>query len=324
MRKYYSTFAAGFENLAARFLEADLPGVKNIKKMEGALAYEADAEPDDIKAAKYFKNTFAVLREFAGKSLEEMGAMIGGAAAPKAARTFKLVVSDSGELVSMDGAAKAKLVDSIGRQSGLSYRVGAGDIEYWLLRRADGSGFFMRRLTKTHAAPAAGELEPHVAMLLVRASEPVSGEKFIDPFCGHGSIPLARSRIGKYRAIFALDIDAQEICALRSRIRALKNARVKKSLFVKHLDFFENRFIKKYADAIVTDPPWGKYGRVDADFYGRMMIEMERILRPGGKLVILTAREIKLPLPPLLEEKESHDVLIHGKKASVRLFARVR
>jgi 16S rRNA G966 N2-methylase RsmD len=323
MTRYFSTFASGFEGLTKRFLTADLADAVNIEKLDGALIYETNAVPRDIRAVKYFKNSFIVLETFSNvRNIEEMAsrAIVKNIKTPPLARTFRVVFSDANELVSIDGATKAKLIDEIHAQIKLSYRATTADIEFMMLRRDNGAGFFLQRITKNTTSPAAGELEPHIAIMLSRITNPSADDIFIDSFCGHGAIALARAQMASYRGIFAMDIDAKLTNELKSKIRGIKNSKIQKSFFVKTGDFLRNQFDDNVADAIATDPPWGMHQKIDTDFYARAMSEFARILKSGGRLVILTAREITLPTHPKLTPIETFDVLIHGKKATVHIY----
>ena len=325
MPKYYSSFATGFENLAREFLSADVP-LNDAKVLEGALVYDTPVKPDIIREIKYFKNSFLVLDIADGfKNLEEFAAAIAEDMpkihAPWGARTFHISFAEQNQPVAINNDLKAKLVDAIKLRTRLRFCSGHGHVEFYFSVRADGQGFFMQKLTKAPAA-AKGELEPHVAALLACASAPKDDDIFIDPFCGSGAIPMMRARIAKYRGIFAVDINPDLIAALRLRARSIKNSKIQKSFFIKIGDFFENKFEDNFADAIVTDPPWGLHQEIGGDFYARTMPEFARILKPCGRLVLLTARDTEIPASPALQGDAQYDVLIHGRKATLRIFTK--
>ena len=316
--KYFSAFAAGFDPLVARYLAADFPDAK-IETLGGAVVWESAATPDEVKKIKYFKNSFIIAEEFpAVKNVEEVAARAGAKniRAPKFARTFGIVFGNGGELVQIDGNVKAALVDRIAAAIKLKYRATAADVEFQIVLRNDGRAFLLQRITRAIAVPA-GELEPATAAIIARATEPAASDVFIDPFCGGGSIPLARAAIAPFRGIFACDLDAR----LRAKVRAIKNARIQKSFFVKSADFFENKFDDNFADAIATDPPWGGHQKIDANFYDRAMTEFGRILKPGGRLAILISREIVMPAndEPGHPAKESPDIIRSGDRNKIML-----
>jgi SAM-dependent methyltransferase len=325
MPKYYSSFAAGFENLASEFLAADIP-LDNVQILQGALVYDTPAKPDVIREIKYFKNSFLVLDMADGfKSLTAFTTAIAENTpkihAPWKARTFHIVQMEYNTPVAISNDLKAKLIDAIKLRTRLRYCSGHGHVEFWISLRKDGTGFFMQKISKS-PNPAAGELEPHIAALLARASAPKEDDVFIDPFCGSGAIPLARARMMPYRGIFAVDINPDLIAALRLKAKSIKNSKVQKSFFIKIGDFLENKFDDDFADAIVTDPPWGLHMEIDTDFYVRIFAEFARILKPGGRLVTLTARDTEIPAQPALLMHAQYDVLIHGRKATLRIFVK--
>jgi len=86
-----------------------------------------------------------------------------------------------------------------------------------------------------------------------------------------------------------------------------------------HLERYEDGAIHK----IVTDPPWGHFAHAEmpiAELYRAMLAEFARILRPGGKLVILTAEP--LPGEERLALVQKFNILVSGKKASVYVMER--
>ncbi len=83
--------------------------------------------------------------------------------------------------------------------------------------------------------------------------------------------------------------------------------------------------LSRYEDAsihkIVTDPPWGQFKELPvAEFYPAMLKEFARVLRSGGKLVILTAENLTLDERFTLSKK--FNILVSGKKAAVYVMER--
>jgi tRNA G10 N-methylase Trm11 len=208
-------------------------------------------------------------------------------------------------------------------------------IELWCLHRREGTGFFMMRLTK-HATTTRmlhkGELRPELASLLCALSEPHDRDVFVDPFCGYGSIPLARARLAPYKTIHASDNDLDKINYLRKKLRTGATRYPSGSFQVNCGDALSrNTFRNDSVDKIVTDPPWGIFDdtqTVDIDrLYHDMLKECMRILKPGGILVILTARKELLSHcmqhhRGTLGVTDTYHILVSGKKAVVYKLAK--
>jgi len=84
---------------------------------------------------------------------------------------------------------------------------------------------------------------------------------------------------------------------------------------------YEDGFI----DKIVTDPPWGLYGEMDisiSDFYTLMFKELNRVLKQGGFIIILTSQrdtmeDVLSTFSKNVSLLEKYDILVSGKKASI-------
>jgi tRNA G10 N-methylase Trm11 len=67
----------------------------------------------------------------------------------------------------------------------------------------------------------------------------------------------------------------------------LKN---KRNCTVKKWDARKLPIDDNFVDAVVTDPPWGEYEKIDVPrFYDEFIGEAARILRPGGSFVFLSS-----------------------------------
>jgi tRNA G10 N-methylase Trm11 len=185
------------------------------------------------------------------------------------------------------------------------------------------TGFFMLRITKNKKKLDKGELRPELTNLLCRLSVPGENDVFLDPFCGSGAIPLERSRIADFKGIFASDRDENLIKELKNKIKKMKTSKIQKSFFIKNLDFFNNTFDDNFFDTIVTDPPWGIYEKIDENFYPNFLKNSYRILKPGGKLILLSARKEYFAKESIADNfvlETSFDILVSGKKAGVYLL----
>ena len=88
-------------------------------------------------------------------------------------------------------------------------------------------------------------------------------------------------------------------------------------------DVFELSYIQDNSiDSIITDPPWGLWENIPdiEDFYNRMFVSFKRVLKPNGKMTILTARTVEFENAVKnagLTIQDSLHTLVNGKKATL-------
>ncbi|MDR2078028.1 MAG: methyltransferase [Rickettsiales bacterium] len=338
MTVYFSTFTAGFSALILDLMKRDIEKAKNIEIFDGGVVYESDVDPGDIGKIKYFNNSFIVLRKYrydTNPSTEVLNRIIcdllnskKGLSIPSTAmKSFKVLSSLENTLAKVDGKLMYHLVEFLKNKTGKSYNSNSADSEFWILYRSEMVGFFMLRITQNKKKLKKGELRPELTNLLCELSEPEEDDVFIDPFCGSGAIALERSRMLNFRGIFASDGDENLISALRNKIKKMKASKIQKSFFVKKLDFFANSFDDDFFDTMVTDPPWGIYENIEEDFYPKFLEEASRILKPNGKLVLLTAKKEYFYGDSRIGNfflKKHFDILVSGKKTGVYLLIKSR
>jgi 23S rRNA G2445 N2-methylase RlmL len=139
-------------------------------------------------------------------------------------------------------------------------------------------------------ATIAGSLKPTVAAAMVRIGGFAPGAHILDPLCGAGTIPLEAALMG-LEAIGG-DQDPAALDAARQN-RAAANVRIELEQWDARALPLENDAV----DGVVCNLPWGRQIAVEdhlAAFYKRCLGEMARVVRPDGRLVLLTS------LAPLL------------------------
>jgi len=334
LKLYYSTFIPGLLEPVQEALRADLPDSRILLALDGLVAYESEAKAGDIEKLSFVTNSFQVLRHFEGLDLAAMAnGVVSGpelnfpVPLPRGG-TFRVIPSVANQLVAIDNGVLQLIERKICQKTGLRPNRSKPDFEFWLVQRSEGHGFFSLRLSHHKAYDKVlqkGELRPELANILCRLSDPQPKELFLDPFAGSGAIPIQRAAGFPEGLVIASDRDERAVELLRNRIRELG---LKKRVVVRRDDALH---LERYQDGsihtIVTDPPWGHFATTEtpiADFYRDMLREFLRVLRPDGKLVVLTAETVALERA--LEQcfglslLRRFQILLSGKKASVYVF----
>ncbi len=133
------------------------------------------------------------------------------------------------------------------------------------------------------------------ARMLVNLSAPLPGERFLDPFCGTGAIPIEAALVGA-RA-FGMDADPEMVeGARKNAVFAGANVVFRVGDARRIGETFPAPF-----DAIATDLPYGRSSRVLGSdmktLYMDAFHSMHGALRRGRFCVVVADRDI----PPLLE-----------------------
>ncbi|CAJ0603516.1 unnamed protein product [Cylicocyclus nassatus] len=124
-------------------------------------------------------------------------------------------------------------------------------------------------------------------------AEPAEGEVIIDPMCGGGSIPLEGALAFPGCLFIGADIHpkALERCLANKRNCAQHLYQGTSKLEFLCCDATELPLRDNSVDAIITDLPFGKkIGSVEDNriLYPRLLIEWERLVKPNGRLVVMT------------------------------------
>ncbi len=334
---YLSTFISGLQKPVEKLLKQNLGVLKIHLLLDGLVLYETNEDVKRIQKLRFLNNTFLVLKKFEKlpnrekafdymlQQISKLNLNVGLKNFLPNAKTFRIIASDENEFVSVDKKLLAQVERKIISLKGMRLRVDPHrpQAEFWFLRRSENIGFFMLRLTKniTNKKLPAGELRPELAYILCYLSEPDKSDIFLDPFAGHGAIPIERAKNFSYNMIFASDNNKGFRQIIRDRIKTKK---VNKTIIPKMLDAlnmkaFEDGFISK----IVTDPPWGLYEDIKdiSAFYASMMKEFVRVLKSGGIIVLLTARkdefEKVISKHSDLDLLEKYEILVSGKKSAI-------
>jgi tRNA (guanine6-N2)-methyltransferase len=167
-----------------------------------------------------------------------------------------------------------------------------------------------RRPYKQHHLP--GSLKPPVAAAMIQLAGLQPGQIMLDPFCGAGTI--------------VIEAVLQGIVAVGGDVLAdaVKIAQADLPIEASHAAFFQwdaqrLPFADSSADSVISNLPWGKQVSLTDDLptlYRASFAEMQRIVKPGGSIVLLTNQ------PELLEHVPDSqiEISLFGETPTIARF----
>ena len=176
---------------------------------------------------------------------------------------------------------------------------------------------------KEDSVPAS--LKPTVAHAMVLLSRPRLDDIVVDPMCGAGTLIIERAMAGRYRQLVAGDVDVNAVHATTRNVGPRY-----KPLTIFRWDARALPLADGSVTAVLTNMPFGKqvgshHGNVT--LYPRLLAEWARVVRPPGRLVLLTSER------DLIERAVSEDrrlrisrrlsVVVRGLPATIYVLARV-
>jgi tRNA G10 N-methylase Trm11 len=334
MNTYFSTFIPGFSQIIQDSLPQILEDVTVTLNLDGLIVYQTSSNPEKVKDLRFFNNTYILLNKFEKPDHNPIERMIYlvlqspnleaqiSEYTQNKTKGFRVVISKENQNIRVKNDILIRLEERIQKIRGLSVNKSKASLELWFLSRDEGHGFFGIRITKPTIEDKkveAGELKPELSHLLCLLSEPDRSDIFLDPFCGHGAIPLERASFFPYKQILTGDMDPKTIDRFRLKTKKFTKKIVTGRWDATNLHSFDDESITK----IVTDPPWGFYTGKHLNlpvFYTKMLTEFSRVLKKDGITVILVAQkqifETALKSVPSLLLVSRSDILVSGKKAA--------
>ncbi|MFC1717448.1 methyltransferase domain-containing protein [Candidatus Poribacteria bacterium] len=310
--RYYTQVVPGLERVAWKEIRAKLDDVELIAEEKGRLLFRYAGDPRDLLYLRSVENAYAFIRHIRGvtrsrKSLGEVFKRVKSAdvqtamalhkrahrSKGKKRLTFRVITSKLGRhnfrRVDLQQAAETALVDKYGwrinRQNPtLEFRMDLEESDALFgLRLTDETT--RQRSYKIAHLPAS--LKPTVAYCMVLLSEPSPTDVFVDPMCGAGTIPIERAFFGPYDKITGGDISEDIVMSAKSNVEASR-----RSIDLELWNVSAMPLPDHSVDRIVCNLPFGK--RIGSQtenqrLYSSFFKEMVRVLKPGGKAVLLTS-----------------------------------
>ncbi len=218
---------------------------------------------------------------------------------PKGKPTYRLVTQMTGEHGYRRTDAREALADGLAGKLPSSWRPAEehAAVEIWLtihgatavcgLRLSDRT--MRHRSYKLEHLPAS--LRPTVAAAMARMAQIRPRQVVLDPMCGAGTIlaevlELARSQDMRLAAAWGGDLEANALRAAMPNLRRLGH------VLLAGWDARALPLPGRSVDRIVCNPPFGKQlSRPEeiGPLYRRSLQECDRVLRPGGRAVLLVS-----------------------------------
>ena len=211
--------------------------------------------------------------------------------------TYRVVAQLAGQHPFRRVDLRAAVEDAVEQQSHGKWERVPEDaaIEVWV--RADRAmaavGFRLSDSTMRHRTyrqiqlPAS--LKPTVAAAMVRLTRPDAGDLFLDPMCGSGTLLIERALAGRYRGLLGGDADPDALDAARANVGPRYQP-----IRIEPMDVRRLPLETASVDKLATNMPFGRQMGDPAllpDLYAVAMEEFARVVRPGGRAVLLVAEE---------------------------------
>ena len=320
MAEFISTFITGFQNVVSDDLPRRLPGVKILNCFDGLIHYKFDGDSRQLEKIIYFNNTFFVLKTMKGKGLN-FNSLVGSVCSSKGyflvnKGSFRVRFQQENQFAKVDKNLTRRVEEYVTRNSRLTLDRLSPTNEIWFSIRREGFAFCGELISKrefTEKNLNKGELRPEIAYLMCCFARVQPEDVILEPFCGYGSIPVQLAKRFPCKKIYVSDIDEDKV----------KRLELGPHVEICQADVFELSHIQDNSiDSIITDPPWGLWENIPdiEDFYNRMFVSFKRVLKPNGKMTILTARTVEFEnaiKKAGLTIQDSLHTLVNGKKATL-------
>jgi tRNA (guanine6-N2)-methyltransferase len=172
--------------------------------------------------------------------------------------------------------------------------------------------------------PAA--LRPSVAAAMVWLSRPADDDIFLDPMCGTGTILLERAVLGRYRRLVGGDVDPAAVAAAWANFGPRHQPRELRRWDATALPLDDAAVTR-----IACNLPWGRQigeRRAIPALYEGVAKELARVLRPGGRMVLLTSewdllKRVLVAQPAVQMLQVVHNVEVLGRRADIFVAERL-
>jgi len=309
LARYYVGLLGGLEDVVAGELAQRVPEAEVVGQRHGRLFVEYAGGPEPLTRLRSIENVFAYVAEFDGLScrrdgLQEVENYLGevGLGPPAqlwqqlhgvvAGPVFRVTGTRSGEHEYKSQEIAAAAGSAI--QAAYGWDVDLKNFNFEVTVEVEDDHCLVGlRLTpealhkRSRVVHGIASLNPTAAYAMSVLSDPQPDEVVLDPMCGTGTILIERAALGPARLIGS-DAFGEAMHEARMNVDA--------SGVSAHLIQADARrlpFASASLDKVLCNLPWGRRVlsyRAIRRLYKRFVPELERVLRPGGRAVLLTTQ----------------------------------
>lgn len=313
----------GLEQVAWREIEGKLPDVQLIEARamgtkNGLVVFAYEGDPALLQTLRTVEDVFyvavratdlpagraeqlAALERLVAhrvdwpRAMSILGQSVGGQASARRRMTFRVISRVQSNDIVYRKETQVRVERAIQAQQPRWLLVeDESALEFWLnvfpdelllgLRLSDKT--MRQREYKIEHLPAS--LRPSVAAAMVSLTQPTPDDVFMDPMCGAGTLLIERALWSRYKQLLGGDARAEAVAVARANIGSKY-----KPIRVEQWDATDLQMIADTAvDAVACNLPFGKQigsRRENETLYGRFLREVARVVRPGGRVVLLTS-----------------------------------
>jgi tRNA (guanine6-N2)-methyltransferase len=164
-----------------------------------------------------------------------------------------------------------------------------------------------------------GSLKPPVAAAMLHLAKVLPAMKLLDPCCGAGTILIEGAQMGAVCIGGDLAKEAVEAAWTNANLAEI-------TIDIRQWDAQALPLLDQSVDRVVTNLPWGRQINVDAElggFYRRVCTEIERVLKPGGRVAILTSTPHLLRFDQLKPDL-AIEISLFGQTPTIALYSATR
>jgi tRNA (guanine6-N2)-methyltransferase len=173
-------------------------------------------------------------------------------------------------------------------------------------------------------------LRPSLAAALVTLTEPMAEDRFLDVLCDNGRLLHTRRRFGPYRQLIGADIAEEPLSLAQQNLSTRRQGRLPDNIALHLWEYDALPLEEASVDKVATALPDSQMVGSEAEtrtLYTGMFGEISRVLRPGGRAVILSREydQVKETLRdlPTLETQTGYSVKVGAQWGRIYVIKRL-